>query len=243
MTTNTNTNQTAAKLKEKAAKRWAEFKDEHADSPFSQWAAYLLMVVLIALLMKIIAVNLYPFALVVGATVPAASNIPILGWFFDVVSILYTCMGAFLLWLVINLCELGWIFVGMDRSAERTAIREARAEKARQDADGYDDDRQTRAMRRRAVRIPFFYKAVAGWLALGAFVADAIINWKAFPLVKDWDAFWGALTLGIMPPIDWSNAGQQFFNLFNVEILAIAIIAAGQWIWMHKEGAKETVKK
>lgn len=237
MTANTN-NQTATKIKDGVHGAYKRFQAHTDESPASFFCALAIMAVLLMLLMKIIAMNLYPFALVVGSDIPKASNWPIIGWFWDVLNILYTSMGAFLLWLVINACELGWIAVGLDRAAERAAIREAREEEARHSAGGFGDDRQTRKMRRRAVRIPFFYKAVAGYLALGAFVVDMIINWKAFPLVKDWDGFRDSLTLEITPPIDWANAGQQFFNLFNVEILAIAILATAQWIWMHKKGVQ-----
>jgi hypothetical protein len=233
MTTSTTTTQKQA-FKDKFDK----LRKNLEDSPGSQIFAYILLFTFLALLLKVIAVNLAPFALVVGDSLPAPSRTPIIGWLLDVMNILYTSMGAFILWAVINVFELGWIFVEIDSKAKRAAIKKSRAEQDYFDAMGNKDDRHTRKERKKAIQLPFFYKAVAGYLALGAFVVDFFLNWRAFPLVTNWDAFWGAVTLKIMPAINWGNALQQLFNLFNMEIMVIAILATLQWIAMHKEGSQ-----
>jgi hypothetical protein len=225
---------TSTSTKDRATKAYNSLQDQLDESPVSAFMAWLVMAVLLSLLLKIIYVNIAPFVIVIGGSVQPASNIPIVGWAWDVLNLLVTGTGAVLAWALINICEVAWIFVAMDRKAHRSAIRESRKELARQEADGLKDDRQTRKARRRSVRLPFFFIAASGWIALAAFIVDAIINWNAYPLCKSFPDFLAGLTIGDLSPINWGNAGIQIWNLFSMEVLVVAIVACGQWIWMHK---------
>jgi hypothetical protein len=225
---------TSTSTKDRATKAYHSLQEQLDESPLSAFMAWLVMAVLLALLLKVIYVNIAPFVIVIGGSIPPASNIPIIGWLWDVLNLLYVGTGAVLAWTLINVCEVAWIFVAMDRKAHRSAIRESRKELARQEAEGLKDDRQTRKMRRRSVRLPFFFIAASGWIALAAFIVDAIINWNAYPLCKSFPDFLAGLTIGDLSPINWGNAGIQIWNLFSMEILVVAIVACGQWIWMHK---------
>lgn len=227
---------TTNNYKANAQKAARHLREEIEDSPASFFAAILVLIVLCALFLKVLFINAEPFLLLVGATVPKPSGYPIVGWAFDVLNILYLGTGGVLLWALVQLAETTWILVAMDRKAHRVATREALKEQDYQSQNSSPtDDRHIRKMRRRAIKLPFFFQAASGYIALGAFVFDIVVNWRAYPLFKDFDAFTAGLMIMDFSPIDWDNALRQFWNLFSVEILVVAIIAVGQWVWMHKQ--------
>jgi hypothetical protein len=228
---------TTNNYKTQAQKAARYLRDEIDDNPASFFAAILILIVLCSLFLKVLFINAEPFLILVGADVPKPSGYPIIGWGFDVLNMLYVGTGGVLLWGLVQLAETTWILVAMDRKAHRVATRESQKELEYQEAHGTDSksDRHIRKMRRRAVKLPFFFQGASGYIALGAFVFDIIVNWRAYPLFSDFDAFTAGLTIGDFSPIDWDNAMRQFWNLFSVEILVVAIIAVGQWVWMHKQ--------
>lgn len=219
-----------------AQKAVRHFRDEIDDSPASFFAAILVLIVLLALFLRVIFLNAEPFLILVGSTVPNPSAIPIVGWAYDVLNLLYLGTGGVLLWALVQLAETTWILVALDRKAHRAATREALKEQDYQAQQANaTDDRHIRKMRRRAIKLPFFFQAASGYIALSAFVFDIIVNWRAYPLFRDLEAFTAGLIIGDYSPIDWGNAMRQFWNLFSVELLVVAIIAVGQWVWMHRQ--------
>lgn len=227
---------TTNNYKANAQKAYSRLREEIEDSPASMFVAILILIVLCSLFLKVLFINAEPFLILVGADVPKPSGYPIIGWAFDVLNMLYIGTGGVLLWALVQLAETTWILVALDRKAHRSATREAQKELEYQDQQsGQKSDRHIRKMRRRAVKLPFFFQAASGYIALGAFVFDIIVNWRAYPLFSDWDAFTAGLTIGDFSPILWDNALRQFWNLFSVEILVVAIIACGQWVWMHRQ--------
>lgn len=216
--------------------RFEHFVDD-MDSPLSMGIALIVLAVLCALLLKVIYNNIAPFMIVMGEPIPKASGIPIIGWAYDVLKLLYVGTGAFIAWFLVNLAETMWILIALDRKAHRAAIKESQKEQSYQQSQQTTgrEDRHIRRMRKRAIKLPFFFQAGSGWIALAAFAIDAIVNWKAYPAVKDWGALMAGLTIGDLSPIDWNNVMQQGWNLFSLELLVVAIIVCGQWVWMHRQ--------
>lgn len=209
------------------------------DSPVSMIFALIVLAVLLSLLLKVIALNIAPFLIIMGDKMPAPSRIPIFGWAWDLINILTVGTGAFFVWSLINLGELAWIFIALDRAAHRAAIRASQAEQAYHNSTTTpkNEDRQTRKMRKRATKIPFFFIAASGWIALACFVVDAIVNWRAYPIVKDFSEFTTGLSIGDLSMVDWNNLLIQAWNLFSLELLVVAIIICTQWVLMHKSGS------
>jgi hypothetical protein len=133
-----------------------------------------------------------------------------------------------------------WILIALDRKAHRAAIRASQKEQEYQDAAvaagqaSKRDDRHIRRMKRRAVRLPFFFVAAAGWIALAAYVIESVINCKAYPAIKDWSMFLAGLTIGDLSPINGWNLLKQAWGLFSTEIVVVAIIVVFQWVWLHR---------
>jgi hypothetical protein len=78
-------------------------------------------------------------------------------------------------------------------------VRESQREQAAQGTQ-YESDGHIRRIRRRAVGVPFFFIAVSSWIALAAFIAEFVINLKAYPPVQNWNAFVAGLMIGDLSP-------------------------------------------
>lgn len=229
MTSNTN----KAKQYRDTAARYLE----DMDHPGAMVIPLIVLTILVAILLRAVASNVAPFVVVMGGELPQASSIPIIGWLYDVLNLLYVATGAFIGWFLVQLAETMWILILMDRKAHRAAIHEARREAEYHEKDATTDrreDRHVRKMRKRAVKLPFFFQAAAGWIALSAFVVEVSVNWNAYPIIKSWGDFFAGLTIGDLSPINWGNVGQQAFNLFSTELLVVAIIVCWQWVGMHR---------
>jgi hypothetical protein len=227
---------TTSTRRQRYQEQFEQFIDE-VDSPVSMGITLVLLAVLCALLLKVIHNNIAPFLIVMGDPVPKPSGIPIIGWGYDMLNLLYVGTGAFIAWFLVNLAETMWILIALDRKAHRTAIKESQKEQAYQQSQQSNgrEDRHIKRMRRRAIKLPFFFQAGSGWIALAAFIVDALINWRAYPAVKDLGAFMAGLTIGDLSPINWNNIMQQAWNLFSLELLVVAIVVCGQWVWMHRQ--------
>jgi hypothetical protein len=64
---------TSTSTKDRATKAYNSLRDELDESPLSAFMAYTVMAVLLALLLKVIYVNISPFVIVIGGTIPPAS--------------------------------------------------------------------------------------------------------------------------------------------------------------------------
>jgi hypothetical protein len=222
--------------KANASKAYNRFRDEVEDNPASFFVAMVFLIVLCSLFLKVISVNVEPFLILVGSDVPKSSGIPIIGWGYDVLNLLYVGTGGFLLWALVQLAETMWIFVSIDRKLHRVSTREAEQERNYQQQGQRDDEnRYIRRMRRRSIKLPFFVQAASGYIALGAFVFDIIVNWRAYPLLENMEMFLAGLMIGDFSSINWDNAMRQFWNLFSVEILVVAILICIRWVRAHRQ--------
>ena len=203
------------------------------DNPFMMIVAIVIFAILCALTLKLFQVNLMPYMKVMGLPAFKPSGTPIVGWLLDALTLLYVATGAVILWFLINLAQVIWIFIALDRRAHRTAVRESRKELERQGS-GYESDGQIRRLKKRAVRVPFFFIAASGWIALAAFVTEFVINLRAYPPVRSWNAFIAGLTIGDLSPIRFDEVFKILWSCFSTEFVIIALIIVGQWIWSHK---------
>jgi hypothetical protein len=203
------------------------------ENPIMFLVAVTIFTILIALALKVIAVNLMPYLIVTGAPAFKPSNTPIVGWAMDLLTLLYVATGAVILWFLINLAQVVWILIALDRRAHRTAVRESQRESDRQGTE-YESDGQIRKLKRRATRVPFFFIAASGWIALAAFVAEFAINLKAYPPIRSWNAFVAGLSIGDVSAIDFNKVMAILWGCFSTELVVIALIIVGQWIWSHR---------
>jgi hypothetical protein len=217
----------------KAANRLRQ-QYEDRDLSFGLVVAIIIFSVLFALLVKLIFTNVEPFVALVGGEMPTASNIPIVGWVWDLLNVFYTAMGAFITWGFVNTCEVMWIFIALDRKAHRAAIRQAQEEQAAHDANGGNDTAYTRRLKRKGLRIPFFFIEWSPAIALAALTVDTIVNWQKYPVIASWSKFWGGLLIGRVMGIDWANLKAIAWNLTSLEILVVLLIICAQWINAHR---------
>jgi hypothetical protein len=220
-------------------RRLEDLRDKFDDAPGSFTLAILILTILIALFLKVIANNIAPYLIVMGDKVPAASGIPIVGWLWDVLNLAYFYTGAFIAWGLLLMAETTWILIWMDRKAHRAAIRQSQDEQHYQSQapNTTKPDRITRQMQRRAVRLPFFFIAAAGWIALTAYVIEAIVQFKAYPPIQSWEAFLAGLTIGDLSPVDFGNIARGIWGMVGTELFIVAILIVVQWIRLHQAGS------
>jgi hypothetical protein len=222
--------------KTQARKTYQRFQDgwEDGDWSFGLAMALLISSVLAALLVKLVFTNVEPFVALVGGVMPVASGIPMIGWLWDLVNVFYTAMGAFIAWGFVNVCEVIWIFIALDRKAHRTAIRQAQEEQEAHDAHGGTDTAYTRRLRRKGLKIPFFFIEWSPVIALAALVVDFIVNWQRYPMIASWSKFWGGMLIGRVMGVDWGNLRAIAWNLTSLEILVVLLIICAQWVSAHR---------
>jgi hypothetical protein len=187
------------------------------DNPFMMVIAIVIFTILAALTLKLIQVNLMPYMKVLGLPAFKPSNTPIIGWGLDLLHLLYFATGAVILWFLINLAQVIWILIALDRRAHRTAVRESRKELDLQGSQ-YESNGQIRRLNKRASRVPFFFIAASGWIALAAFVAEFCINLKAYPPIRSWNAFIAGLTIGDLSPINFNQVAAILWGCFSTEL-------------------------
>jgi hypothetical protein len=225
-------------FKDKSAKGFQSLKNEWEDGEWNIGLviALLLFTGLVALAVKFIFHNIEPYISLVGGSYPTPSNIPIVGMFWDLVSLAYLSFGAFVAWTFINLAELLWLFISLDTKAHRTAIKKAHAEIAAHESssDGNYSDANTRRLKRKASKIPFFFIEFSPVISLAALTVDFIVNWQRYPVIDSWMKFYGGLLIGKVMGVNWGNLMDLAWNLTSIEVLALLMILIFQWITAHR---------
>jgi hypothetical protein len=191
------------------------------------------VIILTAIAWKVFAINIRPYAIVMGDKLPAPSKIPLIGWGWDLLNIAYYCTGAFLAWGITQFFQASWIAISLDRKALRTAIRKSRKELDSQ----VSQDSHTRKQSRKLSKIPFAYRYWSAYLAIGFFVIEVLVNLKAYsPVAPDkWAEFWLKASIGDYSLIDWGNIGQLLWSLFSTELVVVAVVIFWQWISYRNE--------
>lgn len=207
------------------------FKDSLEDQNWIAWAVFL---GLIAIALRIMAVNVIPYFILFGSPVPAPSNIPLIGWGWDLLVILYMGFGATIAWAIVNSCQVLWILIFFDSKAARGAAKEAERTAQSFGADGNPD---LRRVKRRAIKLPFFFQVASGYLALAAFTFEAFVSFRAYPPFKDFTELLAGIQIGDWSIIDWGNVLSQLWCVFSTEFIVIAILVVAQWIYYSRKGS------
>lgn len=140
--------------------------------------------------------------------------------------------------IVYILCQFGqllWIMIGLDRYANEAALAQVQELQSTQSK---TQDEFLGAMQEKISKIPFAFIALSGWIALGCYVFESIVNWAAMPFITDLGKFRVGLLVGKLIGFDSVSFGRYVFSLLSVEGLATALIVVWFWISAHREGKK-----
>jgi hypothetical protein len=140
--------------------------------------------------------------------------------------------------IVYILCQFGqllWIMIALDRYANQAALSQVEELQSQQ---GKTQDEFLGAMQEKVSKIPFAFIALSGWIALGCYVFESIVNWSAMPFITDFEQFRVGLLLGKLIGFDSNSFARYVFSLLSVEGLATALIVVWFWISAHREGKK-----
>jgi hypothetical protein len=228
---------TASNFKDKASKGFNSLKNEweEGDWNIGLIIAILLFTGLVALAVKFVFHNIEPYISLVGGSYPTPSNIPIIGIFWDLVSLAYLSFGAFVAWLFVNLAELLWLFISLDTKSHRSAIKKAQREiEAHESFSGDYSSSEIRRLKRKASKIPFFFIEFSPVISLAALTVDFIVNWQRYPIITSWSKFYGGLLIGKVMGVNWGNLMDLAWNLTSIEVLALLMILIWQWITAHR---------
>jgi hypothetical protein len=177
--------------------------------------------------LKLILLNIEPFMALLGDRMPVASGLPIIGWLVDLAYVVFTGMGAFVLWGITSFAEALWLVVLLDRKAHRWAIREADADRG---VSSHDSPEM-----RRLLRLPFSFIQLSPLVGLAALVFDVIVQARFFELVQ-WPLFLGGLMIGKVLGINGDQVLAMAFNLCAFEVLLVLVITTWGWLTAHRYG-------
>ena len=227
---NANWNGARVKMSRRVRSAYEDVKD---DGVF-RITAFTLLIIFIGLFCKVVSINVLPYAIVFGDVIPKPSGIPIIGWGWDVLNIAYLAMGSFVAWLIINMGQCLWIFITLDRQVHRQVVSEMSAEHRIQGMEGRSDSSDIRKMRKKGIRLPAAILTYSGWIALGCFIAEGIINLKAYPPVNDFGKFFVSIQLGKFEIFNVENISKFMWSMFSTEIFVVIILIILMWINARK---------
>lgn len=200
--------------------------------------AWVALVLLGALALKLAVINVAPYLVILGQSPIKPSGTPLIGWLLDALSLVVFGLGALLLWGAVNGLQLLWILITLDKVALRAAIKASHANSQSVPQATGRPGKAERKARRKLAGLPFFFLRFSGFLALGAFVLDGIVNLLHYPPVKSWSAFWAGSAIGDFSAVDLQTLMMFLFSLFSTEVLAVAIAVVFAWIVYHQEGVQ-----
>ena len=221
-------------VKNNASRRVKSAYEDVKDDGVFRVTAFTLLIIFIGLFCKVVSINVLPYAIVFGDVIPKPSGIPIIGWGWDVLNIAYLAMGSFVAWLIINMGQCLWIFITLDRQVHRQVVSEMSAEHRIQGMEGRSDSSDIRKMRKKGIRLPAAILTYSGWIALGCFIAEGIINIKAYPPVNDFGKFFVSIQLGKFEIFNVENISKFMWSMFSTEIFVVIILIILMWINARK---------
>lgn len=174
--------------------------------------------------------NIEPYySLFQGASndAPWIKNLPVLGWLLTQWNTAISAIGAILVWAVVQIFQVLWILIALDRKAKRGALKDARRNGV--DPNGFSD-RRSRKVARGMNGIPFFFIRWSALLALAAYAFDFAIGIHKYPPARNLQVFFVALASGITSRIDWGNLWKLLIMMFSFELLLIPFVIVVFWI-------------
>ncbi|MCY7275791.1 MAG: hypothetical protein LH702_19155 [Phormidesmis sp. CAN_BIN44] len=200
------------------------------DTPIFGFIAWTLAIGLGAALVRVAITNIEPYySLFQGASDEAlwVRNLPVLGWLLTSWNNVISSVGAILVWAVVQIFQVLWILIALDRKAKRGALKDAR--KNGVDPDQFSD-RRSRKIAKGVNGIPFFFVRWSALLALFAYAFDFAIGIHKYPPARNLQVFFVAIASGITSRIDWGNFTKLLTMMFSFELLLIPFVIVVFWI-------------
>ncbi|WP_059002737.1 hypothetical protein [Leptolyngbya sp. NIES-2104] len=200
------------------------------DNPLFGFIAWLLAIGLGVALVRVAITNIEPYySLFQGASndSPWVKNLPVLGWFITQWNTAISAIGAILVWAVVQIFQVLWILIALDRKAKRGALKDARRNGVDANAFG---DRRSRKVAKGLNGIPFFFIRWSALLALAAYAFDFVIGIHKYPPARSLQIFFVAISSGITSRIDWGNLWKLLIMMFSFEALLIPFVIVVFWI-------------
>lgn len=200
------------------------------DNPLFGFIAWTLAVGLFVALVRVAITNIEPYySLFQGASndAPWVKNLPVLGGFLVAWNTTISAIGAILVWAVVQIFQVLWILIALDRKAKRGALKDARR-------NGIDpnsfSDRRSRKVAKGLNGIPFFFIRWSALLALAAYTFDFTVGIHKYPPARNLQVFFVAMASGITNRIDWGNFWKLLIMMFSFEALLIPFVIVVFWI-------------
>lgn len=212
------------------AYRTGEEIRESIDSPVIAWIAWMLAIGLLVALIRVAVTNITPYYELFRGTpqdAPWLLAVPLLGLILSAWNDIVSALGGTLIWGVIQIFQVLWILIALDRKAQLAALKQARETEI--------DPRQFRDRRHRRVargvnRIPFFFIRWSAMLALTAYAFDFCLGISKYPPAKNLQVFFVAMMAGAVNRIDWVNFWKLVLMLFSFEALLVPFLIVVFWI-------------
>ncbi|MBD1842133.1 hypothetical protein H6F89_01640 [Cyanobacteria bacterium FACHB-63] len=215
-------------------KEWASQAGREArdamDNPLMGFIAWVLAIGLFVALVRVAITNIEPYySLFQGAgnDSPWVKNLPVLGWFLFTWNNVISAIGAILVWAVVQIFQVLWILIALDRKAKRGALKDARQNGM--DANAFSD-RRARKVAKGLNGIPFFFIRWSALLALAAYAFDFAVGIHKYPPARNLQVFFVAIASGITSRIDWGNFWKLLIMMFSFEALLIPFVIVVFWI-------------
>jgi hypothetical protein len=213
-----------------AASRAGREARDAMDNPLFSFVAWILAIGLFVALVRVAITNIEPYySLFQGASddAPWVKNLPLLGGFLVAWNTTISAIGAILVWAVVQIFQVLWILIALDRKAKRGALKDAR--RNGMDANSFSD-RRARKVAKGLNGIPFFFIRWSALLALAAYAFDFTIGIHKYPPARNLQVFFVAIASGITSRIDWGNFWKLLIMMFSFEALLIPFVIVVFWI-------------
>ncbi|MCU0552110.1 MAG: hypothetical protein MUC48_22470 [Leptolyngbya sp. Prado105] len=200
------------------------------DNPFFGFIAWILAIGLGIALIRVALTNIEPYYSLfasAGTEAPWVKNLPVLGWMLTTWNNVIASVGAILVWGVVQIFQVLWILILLDRKAKRGALKDVRKNSVNPDD---FSDRRSRRIARDMNGIPFFFIRWSALLALFAYVFDFAIGIHKYPPARNLQVFFVAIASGITSRIDWGNLTKLLIMMFSFELLLIPFVIVIFWI-------------
>lgn len=204
--------------------------------------AWILFVGLLTALCYVAWVNIAPYV-AIASTFNSIQNwvlkLPLLGTLVNRWGDFINVLVGVLIWAVVQILQCMWLLIRLDRRAMSGALNQTSLSRYTL-KDVMEDDAETKQIKQQARKIPIFFIRYSGYLALGAYVFDAIVGVSLYPPAKSLGAFLGAVAIGNWNAIDSSNFIRLSIMLFAFEFVLVMVLIAGQWATARSQWNQES---
>ena len=215
--------------------RRRHFQRKAAEAYEESWiikiVSWLLLIGLTIALIRVAVINIQPYYSFMAPKPEDGGWIqylPFFGWLSIKFGQLMAVVGGILLWSVVQIFQILWLIVALDRKAQRNAVKESR--KFRDEEDLEDRDPRTRRIARKSKGIPYFFIRWAYVISLAAYAFDFALGLQDYPLAPSLRDFLFYLGTGFTENINMENFTNLLSMLFFFEVIAIPFVVVAQWV-------------